>query len=125
MISLMGMEAIEKLKKILEVTRRNLEAELKKQSVSALSDRMMLLVEELQEKQYQKLLTSVEADLNLKFQQLIRKEGFVDHIYLDESFGLHLIRNQEIEVKNLLETARNHGASSLKHTLKARGYRFC
>ena len=74
-------EAIDKLRKTLEQTRKTLEAELKKQSVSALSDRMMLLVEELQEQQYQKLLRSVEADLNEKFQQLIRKEGFVDHIY--------------------------------------------
>lgn len=95
---------------------------MKKQSVSALSDRMMLLVEELQEQQYQKLLRSVEADLNEKFQQLIRKEGFVDHIYLDDAFGLHLIRNQEVEVQHLLGTVRKHGVDALRQMLKTRAF---
>lgn len=115
-------ESIDKLRKTLEQTRKTLEAELKKQSVSALSDRMMLLVEELQEQQYQKLLRSVEADLNGKFQQLIRKEGFVDHIYLDDVFGLHLIRNQEVEIQHLLETVRKHGIDALRQMLKTRAF---
>lgn len=116
-------EAINKQRKALEQTRRALEIELKKQSVSALSDRMMLLVEELQEQQYQKLLCSVEADLNEKFQQLIRKEGFVDHIYLDDAFGLHLIRNQEVEIQYLLETVRKYGVDALRQILKTRAFK--
>jgi len=115
-------EEIEKVQKALDATRKVLEVELKKQSVSALSDRMMLLVEELQEKQYQKLLYSVERDLNEKFKQLIRKEGFVDYIYLDSTFGLHLIREQEVEVKALCETIKKHGVDALKRSLKQYGY---
>lgn len=113
---------LEKLRKTLDATRKILEVELKKQSVSALSDRMMLLVEELQEQQYRKLLASVEADLNEKFQQLIRKEGFVDRIYLDSNFGLHLIRSQRVDLKALLETLRRHNVDALKQALKSRGY---
>jgi len=67
-------------------------------------------------------LRSVEADLNKKFQQLIRKDGFVDHIYLDDSFGLHLIRHQEVEVQHLVETVRKHGIDALKQMLKSRAY---
>lgn len=115
-------EEIEKVQKALDATRKVLEVELKKQSVSALSDRMMLLVEELQEKQYQKLLSSVEKDLNEKFKQLIRKEGFVDHIYLDSTFGLHLIREQEVDVKALCEMVKKHGVDALKRSLKRYGY---
>lgn len=108
--------------KALESTRRSLELELKQQSVSALSDRTLLLVEELQEQQYRKLIASVESDLNKKFEQLIRKSDFVSHIYLDLDFTLHLMRNQSVVVQNLKETSRKHGTKALKNTLKERAY---
>lgn len=110
-------EKISEVTKAIEATRKILEAELKKQSVSALSDRMLLLVEELQEQQYQKLLARVESDLNKKFRQLIRKDDFVDHIYIGSDFSLHLIRRQRVEVSALQLTARKHGVAALKNSL--------
>ena len=115
-------EKITAVVKALEATRKLLETELKKQSVSALSDRMLLLVEELQEQQYHKLLACVEADLNKKFRQLIRKDDFVDHIYIDASFALHLIRRQNVEVSALQLTAKKHGAAALKASLSTVAY---
>lgn len=116
-------DEIAALKKTLDVSRKALEAELKKQSVSALSDRVLLLVEELQDQQYKKLIADVERDLNQKFRELIRKDDFVDHIYLDHDFSLHLVRNQAVEVPALKLTAKRHGASALKGSLKSLGYR--
>jgi len=113
---------IAELKKVLEASRRALEAELKKQSVSALSDRVLLLVEELQDQQYKKLITDVEQDLNQKFRELIRKDDFIDHIYLDHDFSLHLVRNQAVEVSALKLTVKKHGVSALKGSLKQIGY---
>lgn len=114
---------IRALEKILETSRKALQAELKKQSVSALSGRMLLLVEELQDQQYKKLITAVEKDLNQKFHELIRKDHFVDHIYLDQDFSLHLIRHQAVEVAALKLAAKKHGAAALKGSLKTIGYR--
>lgn len=114
---------IRTLEKILETSRKALQAELKKQSVSALSGRMLLLVEELQDQQYKKLITAVEKDLNQKFHELIRKDHFVDHIYLDQDFSLHLIRHQAVEVAALKLAAKKHGAAALKGSLKTIGYR--
>jgi len=116
-------DEIAALKNALDASRKALEAELKKQSVSALSDRVLLLVEELQEQQYQKLITDVECDLNQKFRELIRKDDFIDHIYLDRDFSLHLVRNQAVEVSALKLAAKKHGASALKGSLKSVGYR--
>lgn len=116
-------EEIAELKKVLELSRKTLEAELKKQSVSVLSDRVLLLVEELQEQQYKKLISDVERDLNQKFRELIRKDNFVDYIYLDHDFSLHLVRSQAVEVSALKLTAKKHGASVLKGNLKNVGYR--
>lgn len=116
-------DEIASLKKALAASRKTLEAELKKQSVSALSDRVLLLVEELQGQQYKKLIADVERDLNQKFRELIRKDDFVDYIYLDHDFSLHLVRNQAVEVSALKLTAKKHGASALKGSLKSVGYR--
>lgn len=121
--ALQGCQARTKdLKKALDQSRKALEAELKKQSVSALSDRMLLLVEELQEQQYKKLISNVENDINRKFRELIRKDDFVDRIYLDNDFSLHLIRNQAVEVAALKLTAKKHGAAALRGSLKQVGF---
>lgn len=113
---------IEAVEKSLKVSRRELEAEIKKQSVFALSDRVLLLVEELQDQQYKKLIADVERDLNRKFKELIRKDDFVDDIYLGYDFSLHLVRKQEVEVSALKLAAKKHGASALKRSLKDIGY---
>ena len=116
-------DEIATLKKTLETSRKALEAELKKQSVSALSDRVLLLVEELQDQQYKKLIADVERDLNHKFKELIRKDDFVDYIHIDHDFSLHLVRHQAVDVTALKLTARKHGAAALKGSLKSIGYR--
>ena len=115
-------EAVTELKRVLEISRKALETELKKRSVSALSDCVLLLVEELQEQQYRKLIADVERDLNRKFRELIRKDSFVDHIFLDYDFSLHLVRNQAVEVSALKLTVKKHGVSALKGSLKSAGY---
>lgn len=116
-------DEIAALKRVLEISRKTLEEELKKKSVSSLSDRVLLLVEELQEQQYKRLISSVEQDLNQKFRELIRKDNFVDYIYLDHDFSLHLVRNQAVEVSALRMMVKKHGVSALKGNLKSAGYR--
>lgn len=65
----------------------------------------------------------MEQDLNQKFRELIRKDNFVDYIYLDHDFSLHLVRNQTVEVSALRLMAKKHGVSALKGNLKGAGYR--
>lgn len=115
-------DEIKTLEKLSQTSRKALFAELKKESVSALSDKMLLLVEELQDQQYKKLISDVEKDLNRKFFELIRKDDFVDHISLDQDFSLHLIRRQSVEVAALKLTAKKHGTAALKGSLKNIGY---
>lgn len=115
-------QQIEDVTRALESTRKALETELKQQSVAALSDRMILLVEELQELQYKNLIAAVETDLNKKFKELIRKDDFVSYIYLDLDFNLHLIRYQNVEFEKIKETVRKHGARALKNSLKEYAY---
>ena len=113
---------IDNLESRLNASRKMLLAELKKKSVFSLSDRMLLLVEELQEQQYKKLLANVECDMNKKFKELIRKEDFVDRIYFEHDFSMHLVRNQEVEIAALKRTVKRHGVAALRGSLKESGY---
>ncbi len=113
---------VESVKKALETSRKLLETELKKRSVAALSDRVMLFVEELQAQEYARLVAAVEADMNYKFMQMIRKSDFVDHIYLDQNFYPHFVQNQIVERTILQDLMRKHGSSALKNTLKDRAF---
>lgn len=114
---------VESVKRAIEISKKQLELELKKKSVAALSDRVMLLVEELQDQEYKRLIAAVESDMNAKFQQMICKTDFVNHIYLDEDFSLHFVRNQPVEVDALKEVARKHGTSALRNMIKDRAYK--
>jgi len=103
-------------------SKKALEAILKKRSLVDLSDRMLLLVEDLQREQYIRLITSVERDLNIKFKQLIRKGDFVDYIHLDQDFSLHLVRNQKVELNALKSIIGSHGVPALKRSISKIAY---
>lgn len=113
---------ISQAERTVKASRKALEAELKQRSMAELSERTLLLIGELQEQQYSKLLAAVERDLNQKFRQLMRKDDFVDHIYLGQDFSLHLVRSQAVEAAALLSTLRKHGVPALRKSLGELAY---
>ena len=115
-------EKIQLLYDITEKTKKELEAELTKNSITSLSDKMLLLVGELQERLYNQLIQKVENDINFKFQELIRKKEFIDHIYFDENFYMHLVRIQPIESSIIKSIANKRGRAGLKNDLKEAAY---
>ncbi|MEI3142574.1 MAG: hypothetical protein V8S77_04910 [Oscillospiraceae bacterium] len=54
--------------------KKAFEEQLKVHSVSAVSGKTLLLLEELQDTLYSNLIQQVESDLNIKFEELIRKK---------------------------------------------------
>lgn len=115
-------EKISAAEKALAASKSVLAAALKQRSLTDLSERTLLLVEDLQQQQYRRLIAAVEADLNRKFQELIRKDDFVDRIELHQDFSLHVIRNQAVETDILRATLAAHGVSSLRSSLKPVAY---
>ena len=79
-------------------------------------------MEDLQQQQYHKLIAAVEADLNRKFRELIRKEEFVDYIALHQDFSLHVIRSQAVETAALRAAVEAHGPAALRSSLKPIAY---
>lgn len=95
----------------LQALKKAFEEQLKTQSVSAISGRVLLLLEELQKVLYANLIKQVESDLNTKFEELIRKDDFFTKIMIDHNFGVHILRNQEVAKSDLLSLLRGSNLS--------------
>lgn len=97
--------------------RRAFEEELKVNSVSDVSGKMLLLLEELQDTLYTNLIQQVESDLNRKFAELIRKKDFFSYVKIDRNFSVHILRETEIDRENLLSLLRSGGVSAATDAL--------
>lgn len=98
---------LEKKENELRLLKKSFEEQLKAQSVSDISGKTLLLLEELQEMLYSNLIQQVETDLNAKFRELIRKKDFFSRLVIDRNFVVHMLRNQKISRVDLLSLLRN------------------
>lgn len=98
---------LEKKEKELRLLKKSFEEQLKAQSVSDISGKTLLLLEELQEMLYSNLIRQVETDLNAKFRELIRKKDFFSRLVIDRNFVVHMLRNEKISRVDLLSLLRN------------------
>lgn len=94
-------EELEQQESKLCVLKKEFENQLKRHSVSMVSGKALLLLEELQGTLYSGLLHQVEEDLNQKFREMIRKDNFFSRLYIDPQFVVHLLRNQAISIEDL------------------------
>lgn len=91
----------------LHALKKEFETQLKRHSVSMVSGKALLLLEELQGTLYSDLIHQVEADLNRKFREMIRKDNFFSKFYIDPQFVVHLLRNQTINIEDLSALLRS------------------
>lgn len=97
--------------------KKAFEEQLKVHSVSAVSGKTLLLLEELQDTLYSSLIQQVESDLNRKFEKLIRKKNFFSRIYIDKSFNVHILRNERINKTDLISLLRTGSFSVATNVL--------
>ena len=107
----------EKQSTIVKNLKKQFEDTLKVQSVSAVSGKVLLLLEDLQKKLYADLIQAVERDVNLKFEQLIRKKNFFSRIYIDTDFNVHILRVESVSRSDILGLLRTGGVSAIKNAL--------
>lgn len=101
----------------LRSAKRAFEDQLKKESVTAVSGRVLLLLEDLQKELYVHLLRNVERDINVKFRQLIRKEDFFTEIRIDDDFNIHILRNQAVTKADILSQMKGGALKGLKKAI--------
>lgn len=92
----------------LKSLKRTFEDMLKAQSVSTVSGKVLLLLEELQSLLYSDLIKHVEYGLNVKFRELIRKEDFFSKIIIDENFTVHILRDENVGKTDILALLRSN-----------------
>jgi hypothetical protein len=100
-----------------KASKKAFEEQLKQQSVSAVSGRVLLLLEDLQKELYTKLIQKVETDINAKFRQLIRKREFFSYIKIDSTFNIHILRNRDISKQDLLSQFKGRGIANLQKAI--------
>ena len=86
----------------LEGHKKNFELYLRNESISSVSGKVLLLLEELQDYLYSNLINKVQRDLNLKFNEMIRKDNFFSEIIIDKKFKIHILRKQRIKIKDII-----------------------
>ena len=104
--------------KELEAAHKRLQLELKRQSVAALSGKVLLLLEDLRRKIFDRLIREVREDTLKEFKRLIRKKDFIDDIQIDKDFKIHLLRKQIVEKKELVRICRRFGVSGVRRSMR-------
>lgn len=97
--------------------KKAFEEQLKKESVSAVSGRVLLLLEDLQKELYTHLLREVERDINIKFSQLIRKKDFFTEIRIDDDFNIHILRRQTVSKTDILAQLKGTSFAALQKAI--------
>lgn len=97
--------------------KKAFEEQLKKESVSAVSGRVLLLLEDLQKELYTHLIRKVEKDINHKFSQLIRKKDFFTEIRIDDDFNIHVLRQQAIAKTDILAQLKGNSFNALQKAI--------
>lgn len=90
----------------LRILKKAFEEILKARSVSTVSGKALLLLEELRHILYANLIQQVETDLSIKFRELIRKADFFSRIVIDENFTVHILRDDEISKADIISLLR-------------------
>ena len=81
-----------------------LEEELKQKSIADISAKAIMMLDKLQDTLYRQQIDKVEQFFKEHINIMMRKQNFIDDIKIDDNFGVHIYRTEQIEVENILDT---------------------
>lgn len=88
---------------------KNLEKHFKSQSVTALTAKAVLFLENFQKKLYNSEINKVKKFFMNKMSQLKRKEQFIDRIEIDDDFKIRIYKNVSLEIVGIQNKIREYG----------------
>ena len=109
---------------------KELDKQLKSQSVGNLSTKAILFLEELQKRLFESEIKKVQELFMIKINQLVRKKEFIDSIKIDENFNIHIYKRvlldsqgirKKIQVLSTEGYEKEYGEEHCKDILKVSG----
>ena len=97
--------------------QEKVEEELKQASINDISARAIIMLDKLQNTLYRKQISKVENNFKENINILIRKTHFIDDIFIDDSFNVHIYRNQNIELSKLIEILAKNSEEQIVSTI--------
>lgn len=89
------------------------ENKLKKQSISDISSRAIVMLDKLQKDLYQRQIRKVEQYFQEEINTLMRKEHFIDAIHIDEDFSTHVYRVSSIDTQRVIDIVSNNSEEQI------------
>lgn len=97
----------------LSKAQATLEEELKKESISDISSRAILMLDKLQNVLYHKQIEKIESFFRDEINLLMRKTRFIDDIHIDDEFNIHIYRHDAFNAQQLINILRTNMDSLL------------
>lgn len=101
-------EIVEQIEGNFVKAQARVEEELKKASIADISSRAILMLDKLQSVLYRKQIEKVESFFRTEISKLMRKTHFIDDIYIDDNFNIHIYRTDYIETSKIIELLESH-----------------
>lgn len=101
-------EIVEQIEGNFVKVQARIEEELKKASITDISARAILMLDKLQNVLYRKQIEKVESFFRKEISMLMRKTHFIDDIYIDDNFNIHIYRTDHLETSKIIELLESH-----------------
>ena len=109
---------------ILVKAQSALEEEIKKESMGDISAKAIIMLDKLQANLYHRQIKKVESSFRYIFNLLMRKTRFIDNISIDESFNIHVFRNEDINGQVLKDIISSNTEDQIAALLGSRALSF-
>lgn len=96
-------DAVEKAKISYKRAEKELDKQLKNASISTLTARSILFLEELQRRLFKSEIEKVQILFMEKMRQLMRKDQFIDKIVIDDDFRVHVYKRVTLDCDGVCE----------------------
>ena len=96
-----------------EKARAILEEELKKESITDISSKAILMLDKLQKILYHKQIEKIESSFRDEINVLMRKTRFIDDIHIDDDFNIHIFRHEMFDSEKLIKILKTNMESLL------------
>lgn len=89
------------LKLTYEKSKSKIELELKNKSIADIAAKSIIMLEDLQSDLYMSEIQKVESNFMYMINSLMYKKNFINKIKIDDSFNVHLYRNETMNSKEI------------------------